>query len=104
VIDKTSSVDIESKLNKIQAKKLLGEFFKKNPNSVSFTNHAQKQMAKRDLTSTDVINVLRAGKIYNEPEYENGTYRYRVETTRIMVIFAFRSPNKIVIVSAWRKQ
>jgi hypothetical protein len=99
-----SIIDIESRLNRTQAKKILGEFFRANPNSVSFTSHAQKQMLERDLTSIDVVNVLRAGKIYGDPEVENGSFRYRIETTRIMVVFAFRSPDKIVIVTAWRKQ
>lgn len=100
-IDETSMIDVTSRLAKTQARKLLSEFFK-IPNTVSFSNHAQKQMRLRNLTSVDVLNVLRGGNIDDEPEFENGSWRYRIRTTKITVVFAFKDPNKIRIVSAWR--
>lgn len=47
MIDKKSSIDVMSRLEKAQARKLLGEFFKKNPNNTSFTKHAREQMVER---------------------------------------------------------
>jgi hypothetical protein len=101
LVDDSSMVDVTSRLDKTQARKLLSEFFK-IPNTVSFSDHAQKQMKARNLTSVDVLNVLRAGNIDDDPEFENGSWRYRIRTTKITVVFAFREPNKIRIVSAWR--
>jgi hypothetical protein len=104
MVDEKSNFDLESKLDKMQAKKLLVEFFRKNPANVVFSGHALKRMKARKLTTIDVMNVLRAGKIYGEAEFENGSWRYHVETIRITVVFAFETPEKIIIVSAWRKQ
>lgn len=102
MIDKKSSIDVMSRLEKAQARKLLGEFFKKNPNNTSFTKHAREQMIERDLIVGDVLNVLRAGIIYDDPECEHGSWRYRIQTTKITVVFAFNSPDKIKIITAWR--
>ena len=65
------------------------------------SRHAKQEMAKDDLTMVDCINVLRGGVV--EPaEWENGTWRYRVRTQRIWVVVAFRTENRLVIVTAWR--
>lgn len=100
-LDAKSIHDVESRLDKVQARKLLSEFFRM-PNTVSFSQHAQEQMRDRNLTSVDVLNVLRAGQIEGDPEFEHDSYRYRVRTSKITVVFAFREPNKIRIVTAWR--
>ena len=97
-----SSVDIMSRLEKTQARKLLSEFFNKDPNKVSFTKHALDQMQERTLITGDILNVLRAGSIHNDPEFEHGSWRYQVETKKITVVFAFNSPDKIKIITAWR--
>lgn len=102
MVDETSSNDIISRLEKTQFRKSLAEFFNTNPNNVSFTKHAQEQMLKRDIMSGDILNVLRAGNIHNDPEFENGSWRYQIETKKITVVFAFNSPNKIRIITAWR--
>lgn len=101
-VDSKSSIDVESRLSRTQARKLLSEFFKRE-NRVSFSKHAKEQMKDRDLISTDVLNVLHMGKILSDPEFENGSWRYRVETNKIIVVFAFNSPDFIRIVTAWRK-
>lgn len=102
MIDKISSTDIISRLDKTQARKSLAELFNTNPNNISFTKHAKDQMLKRDLMSGDILNVLRAGNIHNDPEFENGSWRYQIETKKITVVFAFNSPDKIRILTAWR--
>ncbi len=58
-------------------------------------------MAKDGLAEIDVVNVLRGGVV--EPgEWENGSWRYRVRTSRIAVVAAFRSETMLVVVTAWR--
>jgi len=39
----------------------------------------------------------------SEPgEFEHGTWRCRVETSRITVVVAFRSEHELVVVTGWR--
>lgn len=101
-IDLKSGIDVTSRLSSGQARKILAEIFNQNPNLVSFTAHARNQMRARDLNSGDVLNVLKAGKILNEPEYFNESYRYRVQTKKITVVVSFRKPNHLVVITAWR--
>jgi len=69
---------------------------------VGFTDHALDEMAKDDLETTDCLNLLRAG-VFNPPEWENGEYRYRVETARMCIMIAFESRTALIVVTAWRK-
>lgn len=69
--------------------------------SVSFSRHAEQEMAKDNLTMIDVTNILRGG-VVDPPELENGSWRYRVRTARIAVIVAFRSEPELRVVTAWR--
>lgn len=101
-IDLMLRIDVTSVLSPGQARKILAEIFNRNPNLISFTKHAREQMSDRDLKSGDVLNVLKAGKIFSEPEYENGSFRYRVQTKKITVVIAFKRPNHIIVVTAWR--
>lgn len=102
VIDLKSYIDVTSRLSAGQARKVLAEIFNHNPNLISFTHHAREQMKVRDLMSGDVLNVLKAGKIVSEPEYENGSFRYRVQTKKNTVVVAFKKPNHVVVITAWR--
>jgi hypothetical protein len=71
--------------------------------SVSFSKHAEEELAKDNLTMVDAINVLRGGVV--EPgEFENGSWRYRVRTSRITVVLAFRSESELRVVTAWRSK
>ena len=70
--------------------------------SVGFTRHAEQEMAKDQLASLDVINVLRGG-VYAEAEWENAGWRHRVFTQRIAVVIEFESEAELTI-TAWRKQ
>jgi hypothetical protein len=101
-IDLTSKVDVTSRLSPGQARKVLAEIFNHDPNLISFTSHARTQMRERDLKSGDVLNVLKAGKILSVPDFENGSFRYRVQTNKITVVLAFKKPNHVVVVTAWR--
>jgi Domain of unknown function (DUF4258) len=69
--------------------------------TVSFSDHAQAEMGRDQLTTVDCTNVLRGGVV--EPgEWQNGSWRYRVKTNRICVVVAFRSEKRAVVVTAWR--
>lgn len=69
--------------------------------TVSFSGHGRQEMANDGLTEIDVVNVLRGGAV--EPaEWENGSWRYRVRTARMVVVIAFRSAIALVVVTAWR--
>lgn len=50
--------------------------------------HARKEMDKDRLTDVDAVNVLRAG-IVREAEWENGSWRHRVETQRMVFVVTF---------------
>jgi Domain of unknown function (DUF4258) len=69
---------------------------------VVFTRHAQEEMAKDNLNDGDVLNILRGGVV--EPaEQENGSWRYRVRTSPMYAVVAFRGEDEAVVVTAWRK-
>jgi hypothetical protein len=69
--------------------------------TLAFSKHAYEEMAKDDLTEVDVRNTLRAG-VARPGELEKGTWRYRVETSRMVVVITFRSQSYAVVVTAWR--
>jgi len=70
---------------------------------ITFSRHAIEEMKADNLTLLDCQNVLRAG-VVRPPDFENGTWRYRVETNRMAVVIAFRSRAEFIIVTAWRKK
>lgn len=64
--------------------------------------HAEDRMIKHKLTKPDIGNVLRGGRISEHPELENGAWRYKVHTNKIVVVVEIWSETKIFIVTAWR--
>lgn len=69
---------------------------------VFFSGHAEEEMRKDELSRRDVENVLRGG-VVREPEWENGSWRYHVETSKIRVVIAFRNELTLVVVTAMRR-
>ena len=70
---------------------------------VEFSNHAREEMKKDNLSELDIVNVLRGG--WPGPgELERGSWRYRVSTSSITVVVAFRNESWLVVVTAWREQ
>jgi hypothetical protein len=78
--------------------------------------HARREMKKDNLNDLDAINILRAG-VVREAEWENGSWRHRVETSRMCFVVAFDpepdnlpsegadlSEVELVVVTAWRIQ
>lgn len=70
---------------------------------VNWTKHAKKQMTERNLSSVDVVNVLRAGWV-EAPEEINGSWRYKLQTNSMTVVFVLRDKNTATIVTAWRME
>lgn len=101
-------------LREVEARALLRRLLKEGVFIVS--SHARKEMATDNLSDQDAINVLRAG-VVGPPEWENGSWRYRVSTQRMTVVAAFEpdvdtppkdtddvSTLELVVVTAWRKR
>lgn len=93
------SVDVTERLSPAEAQKLIRSILATG--AVSFSDHSKAEIAKDSLSIPDCANVLRAG-VVEEPEYDRGTWRYRVRTQRICVVVAFRSESELSIVTAWR--
>jgi len=69
--------------------------------TLTFSGHAKKEMVKDNLTTQDVVNVLRAGVV--EPsEFEQGSWRHRVKTNAICVVVVLVSEREAVVVTNWR--
>ena len=66
-----------------------------------YSRHANEELLADCLTTVDCENVLRGG-VVRPGELEHGSWRYRVETSRITVVVAFRSEHELVVVTAWR--
>ena len=69
--------------------------------TLSFTAHAYEEMANDHLTEVDIVNTLRGGRP-RPGELVSGTYRYRMETSRIAAVVAFRRETWAVVITAWR--
>ena len=84
-----------------RARRLIGEILEKG--SVSFSGHSERALADDDLSTVDAVNVLRGG-VVQPAEFENGSWRYRVRTQRMVVVIVFRSASEIAVVTAWREK
>jgi hypothetical protein len=69
--------------------------------NVMYLPHFVKAMADDGLTMADCLNVMRAGWV-ESAEYENGAWRYRKRTNRLMVVVEFASETELVAVTTWR--
>jgi hypothetical protein len=82
---------------KALAKKILDD----EDGKVSFTDHCHKELAKDDRSTGDCVNAIRGGA-YHEAEFENGSWRYQIQTGKVGVVFLFRSEKEILVITAWR--
>lgn len=101
-----STKDYRAKrLDKNQARKLVTGIIRRYPFNIRFSRHALDELEKDNLTTSDILNVMKSpdAKIFNEAEFEKGSYRYRLETNRLTVVIAFDSSTSFVVVTAWRK-
>jgi hypothetical protein len=81
------------------AKKLIREILRAG--RFTYSRHAKEELLADGLTTVDCENVLRGG-VVRPGELEHGTWRYRVDTSRITVVVAFRSEHELVVVTTWR--
>lgn len=103
-IDETLRLNLESRMSPNQARKRLSEILNiSGPSHVTFSKHCRVEMKNDSLTAVDVVNVLIGGKIYKDPELINETFRYRVETDRMLVVITFENPDFVRCITAWRK-
>lgn len=65
--------------------------------------HAVQRMEQREMDTSDCINILRGGAV-KDGEYENGSWRYRVETPKMAVVVTFIDEDELMIVTAWREK
>lgn len=70
---------------------------------VEFSAHANDEMQKDALDSTDCLNLLRAG-VFQAPELEKSEWRYRVASRTMCIVITFRGPGRLRIVTAWRNK
>ena len=91
-------------LNPLQARKLLSEILKAGAGNIYISRHGHKQIKSRDLELGDIFNVLKVGQIYLSPEFDSGSWRYRVQTKKITVVIAFARPAIVALVTAWRNE
>jgi hypothetical protein len=68
---------------------------------VSLTKHARIEMRKDEMDEVDVFNVLRGGFV-QEAEWENGGWRYRVQTNKFVVIVEFEEVDSALVITVWR--
>ena len=71
---------------------------------VVFTRHAREELQNDGRSEDDARNVLRAGLIHNPAEWENDSWRYRVETPRFCCVVEFDSDASVVVVTFWEKK
>jgi hypothetical protein len=84
-----------------KARRLIQQILEKG--SVAFSGDAERALADDDLATPDAVNVLRAG-VVDPPDFEKGSWRYRVRTQRMVVVVVFRSESEIRVVTAWRQK
>lgn len=66
------------------------------------TSHAKEELANDDMDMQDCMNILRAG-IWDPPEWENGSWRYRVRTNKMTVVIEIEfSRCEFTVVTGWR--
>lgn len=82
-----------------EARRLLQQLLAAN--EFRYSPHASAEMAKDGLESRDCEHALRAG-VVEEPERENGSWRYRVRTSQLCVVVAFPGRKRVIVVTAWR--
>ena len=68
--------------------------------AIRYTQHALDEMD--DLTFEDCENVFRGG-VVDEAEWENGNWRHRVRTTRMVFVVQFEAELGLLVITGWRK-
>src|SRR5437588_317321 len=64
-------------------------------------SHLLAELKNDEMSILDCMNILRGGAVL-PGEYENGSWRYRVETNRMCVVVRFLSETQLFMITAWR--
>ena len=66
------------------------------------TSHAKEELHNDDMDMGDCLNVLRGG-VWEPPEWESGSWRYRARTSRMAVVIEIDFENQeFTVVTGWR--
>ncbi|MDD4976106.1 MAG: DUF4258 domain-containing protein [Bacteriovorax sp.] len=96
-----------NQIDKTQARKKIGEILRLSKEGPIFSKHALSELANDGLTTTDAVNVLKScnARILRDGEFENGSFRYRLETAYILLVISFnQAGTKIIVITAWDKR
>jgi hypothetical protein len=93
------SDDLKEPLKPDAVKQLIRKILKSG--RFTYSRHALEEILADDLTTLDCENILQGG-VVRPPDFEKGSWRYRVETNRMAVVIAFRSSDELVVITAWR--
>lgn len=77
----------------------------KEKGPVRLSSHFRQRAQERSFSIVDAMNILERGKILTGPELVSGTWRYRIETQKMAVIFAFAEDGKAItlITAMWKE-
>jgi len=95
------------RLSRNEARKLIRIILAKHPENLWFSKHALDELCNDGLSTVDSFNLLKSpdSRIYDEGEFCKGTYRYRLETTNIVIVVIFSADGKnITVITAWDKR
>lgn len=95
------------RISKEEARKLIAKLIQDYPDSIYWTKHAMERMDQRELSMTDIYNVLSSphSRVLSEGEVNaHGVFSYRLETNRMFVVISFSSDaTKLQVVTIARK-
>jgi hypothetical protein len=102
-----SKIDFRSNLvDKEKARKMVREIVSKTPDNITFSSHAQKELANDGYSIMDGWNVLNAtsAKI-TRAEPEKGRARYHMETKQMALVIEFWPNGKgLTVITGWAKK
>jgi hypothetical protein len=92
-------------MNILEARKLIIRFIKDSPGNVVISEHAENAAKDDNMNNGHIWNVLSSSssRILFEAEFEKGSYRYRLQTSKMVVVVCFSQMGDImIVVSCWR--
>lgn len=94
-------------MDKNHARKKASTVVNKFSSNIYFSSHSRGEMFKDGLILSDIWNVLKSSdsRILDEGELVNGSYRYRLETSYLVVVISFHENGEgFNVVTVWDKR